>query len=449
MSAKIENIKTRFLEWWQRARKWIRSHWRPIAGALAVALILAIICWWIWGSVGEETKNKSETLRNLALVGAAIIGLPLAIWRSMVAHSQAKTAERGLLNERYQKGAEMLGSAILSVRLSGIYAMGHLAQERPGDYHVSIMDSLCAFIRHPTEDKAFPEQQSQDGEQEWVRPDVETAAQAIGRCRESEEAKAAEEKTNNWKLDLRSANLTSAALSRANLSRANLSEAHLSDADLSDAKLSGADLSSADLTGADLTDAILTDASLIGADLVGAILTGAHLTGADLLGAVLTGADLSGANLTGAVLFKAKLTDADLREANLTGADLNHTDLTRVNVSDADLSSAKLLGANLSVANFSSAYLLGARLTGANLTRAFLADANLSDANLARADLLGAVLIDANLSGTENLTQGQLNQALPTEPAQNLPQGLEWPFEEDDKGEWELKPRFQPDADKQ
>ena len=51
----------------------------------------------------------------------------LAVWRSIVAERQADTAQQSLLNERYQKGAEMLGNEVLSVRMGGIYALGRLA----------------------------------------------------------------------------------------------------------------------------------------------------------------------------------------------------------------------------------------------------------------------------------------------------------------------------------
>ena len=90
---------------------------------------------WRWLRDGE---SSSTTIRNLGLVIAATIALPLAIWRSMVAARQAdaarkqsETAQRGLLNERYQKGAEMLGSNVLVVRLDGIYALVRLSPRAP------------------------------------------------------------------------------------------------------------------------------------------------------------------------------------------------------------------------------------------------------------------------------------------------------------------------------
>ena len=110
-------------------------------------VLLGVVAWlfhswpggfWDWL---RETPNGYEsgstTVRNLGLIVAGLIALPLTLWRIWVADRQAKaaqkqvetsqdqvtTSQRSLLNERYQKGAEMLGSEVLSVRLGGIYAL--------------------------------------------------------------------------------------------------------------------------------------------------------------------------------------------------------------------------------------------------------------------------------------------------------------------------------------
>ena len=62
------------------------------------------------------------------------------------------TAQEGLLNERYQKGAEMLGSPVLAVRMGGIYALQQLAQDHPDTYHLQVMNLFCAFVRRPPPD---------------------------------------------------------------------------------------------------------------------------------------------------------------------------------------------------------------------------------------------------------------------------------------------------------
>ena len=84
---------------------------------LLVVFVGASLCWVSWR--GEESNGTA--IRNLVLVMAAIAALPLAIWRSKMAERQAataqhqsETAQRGLLNERYQKGAEMMGSSVVA-----------------------------------------------------------------------------------------------------------------------------------------------------------------------------------------------------------------------------------------------------------------------------------------------------------------------------------------------
>ncbi|MBC6440479.1 MAG: pentapeptide repeat-containing protein [Rhodospirillales bacterium] len=328
-------------------------------GWLLVLLAIPAALYGLWDWAHEKDPSNSETLRNLALVLAAVIGLPLAVWRSVVAHRQAETAnekaeaahrqaetaneqveaahrqaeianeqakiahrqaetankkaetanekadiasrqadtsddddndERGLRNERYQKGADMLGSATLATRLGGIHALERLAQDHPEDYHVQIMQLLCAFARHPTEPAAAKAVGHAGDATDWkhadqgCRTDVEAAARAVSECRKrlsNEDGLAGIEAS--WEPDL---------------SGADLSDADLSGADLSDADLSGADLSDADLSGADLSDADLSDADLSGADLSGADLIGANLISADLIGANLYKANYK-ANLPG------------------------------------------------------------------------------------------------------------------------------------------------------
>ena len=121
---------------------------------------------------------------------AGVIALLFAYWRSRVAERQANTAQQGLLNDRYQKGAEMLGNEVLAVRLGGIYALQRLAEEHPEQYHVQIMRLFCGFVRHPTryesakteqdhiEAKAVTEEDQRDSTPR-LREDVQAVMQAI------------------------------------------------------------------------------------------------------------------------------------------------------------------------------------------------------------------------------------------------------------------------------
>ena len=240
-----------------------------IAAVSLIALIVVTAVFWDWVSSGE---SGSTTIRNIGLVIGGVIALWLAFWRSKIADRQAaaaqrqadiaqkqfeiaqkqfEIAERGLLNERYQRGAEMLGSGVLSVRLGGIYALQRLAKEHPEQYHVQIMRLLCAFVRNPTEDgggAAKPDKKNQ------LREDVQAVMAAIGT---RGEAGLALEKEAGFALDLRGADLRGGYLPRgANLSGANLMEANLSGVRLARVNLSGAELHQTNLSSATLSLAI-------------------------------------------------------------------------------------------------------------------------------------------------------------------------------------------------
>ena len=276
-------------------------------------------CLWVWL---RETPNGYEsgstTVRNLGLILAGLIALPLTLWRIRVADRQAKaahqqvdtsqnqvaTAQGSLLNERYQKGAEMLGSEVLSVRLGGIYALDRLAREHPEEYHVEIMRLLCAFVRYPkpTDDETEPTK---------PRPDIRAVIQVIGTRNKVQIAfeQQAEYVPNLSGADLRNQNfhdlnlsgvqLVDAKLSGAFLAKTILAGAELFEADLSGAKLPGANFSGASLTGANLssvTECYATDFS-------NAYLSGANLTDANLSGAIFSSTDFIGANLAGAKFY--------------------------------------------------------------------------------------------------------------------------------------------------
>ena len=230
----------------------IRRGHRWIAGlALLVILLLlpAVIFW------QDLHDGLITTIRDVGLVIGGITATLLAVWRSTIAGQQADTAQQGLRNERYQKGAEMLASEIPSVRLAGIYALASLARDHPEQYHTQIIELLCAFVRNPPEIK---ERHSQDHSPP-LREDVQAAITAIG---DRSKRGLSYEKARGFQLDLSGAwlkwaRLPSANLSGADLTRANLHHANLRCADLSRANLGGAFLPDAWLKGTDLSGAYI------------------------------------------------------------------------------------------------------------------------------------------------------------------------------------------------
>ena len=222
---------------------------------------------WDWlATVPPGRESGSTTIRNVSLVIGGFIAIVLASLRSWVAHrqanaalkqadaalkqadaalKQAETAERGLLNERYQKGAEMLGSKVLTVRLGGIYALRGLAEDHPKQYHVEIMRLFRSFVRHPTEDK---DDTAKSG---WIRQDVWPALHTIG-ARSDTDIEL--ENNRDFRPDLSGANLTNAHLDGANLTNADLNGANLTNAILSDARLHHVHLFDTNLTATGLSN---------------------------------------------------------------------------------------------------------------------------------------------------------------------------------------------------
>ena len=100
-------------------------------GVVVYVAFVAVAAWYCWDWLVAQPDGRelaSTTIRNLFIVAGVPPGIFLTWWRLSVADDQAATAQRSLQNDRYQKGAEMLGSAVLSVRLGGIYVLRNLAR---------------------------------------------------------------------------------------------------------------------------------------------------------------------------------------------------------------------------------------------------------------------------------------------------------------------------------
>lgn len=254
------------------------THVRRNAGWYTTGLIAAFlavgIIWWLWEwlrNLQHGFESPSTTIRNLGLFLAAPIALGLAVWRARVADRQAEAAQTqvttlqgSLLNERYQKGAEMLGSEALSVRLGGVYALSRLAREHPEEYHAQIIRLLCSFVRYPPPEHSEIANVEENWRQDNLRPDLQEIMREIGQ-RSDVQIKIDELLQEDYsRLDLRYAELPGVFLVGANLSGLNLSGSNLVGAALVDSDLIAVDLSGADLTGTDLSDSNLTGANFKG-----------------------------------------------------------------------------------------------------------------------------------------------------------------------------------------
>ena len=264
-------------------KKWDKVTWiSTIAFVLLVGILLSAR---YWDELRGSEESLSATIRNIGLLIGGVIAAILAMWRSVVSERQADIAEKGMLGERYQKGAEMLGSDVLSVRLGGIYAIDRIAKEHPEEYHIQALELLCAFARHPTKNEQVEVNIKEGGEGRRLREDVESAMRAI--ASRSGSAVAIEDQ-EDFALYLRDAELSNLHLRVQN---ANLVNAWLVGAKLPYAWLESANLSNAILRNSDLSHARLWDANLSGTDLDDADLTGAELYKANASVVNLSAAD--------------------------------------------------------------------------------------------------------------------------------------------------------------
>lgn len=115
---------------------------------------LAIVALTVWGwyafRVELEKEPLSAAVRNIGMVSGGLIAIGLAVWRSYVAASQASTARKSHLNERFQRAAEMLGHDSVAVRIGGVQALTALSAQHMDQYYVSVGNLLEAFIKCPT-----------------------------------------------------------------------------------------------------------------------------------------------------------------------------------------------------------------------------------------------------------------------------------------------------------
>ena len=318
--------------------------------ALCVAVMLAgiglTLRYWGWlHPQGSTTVSNSETLRNVGLLLGGALAFVFAGWRAWVAERQASTAhiqadtsrlqadiaQRRLLNERYERGAEMLGSDVLSVRLGGIYTLRRLAEENPEQYYVQVMELLCAFVRNPTgKERGANPQNFDDDLEEMVpvtREDVEAVMNTIGR---RSEAELQYELAGNFRLDLHGSDLGGISIENmkwcklnlrgANLSYAKLNQVDLSDSDLEAVRMDRSRLRGVNLRRTNLRYANLFDTSAIYADFTLSDLRDARMIYMRLVNTILVGADLRNSELRQtdfgtADLFSAKLEGAHLDEA--------------------------------------------------------------------------------------------------------------------------------------
>ena len=132
--------------------------WLILSVVLLLAGIGLTIGFWGWlHPKASPTASNSETLRNAGILIGGVLAFVFAVWRGWVAERQAdaaqrqaETAEQTLLNERYQRGAEMLYSEVPSVHLGGLHLLQELVEDRPDLYQDRVTQLLIDSAMNPT-----------------------------------------------------------------------------------------------------------------------------------------------------------------------------------------------------------------------------------------------------------------------------------------------------------
>ena len=358
------------------------SGWKPLLwGGLGSGVIVAVyLGWdwqyreaWIWLSNGES--DPARTIRDIVLALAAPITIMLAVWRSRIAAA-------GLLRDRYQRSAEMLGHPDLrSVRLGGIHTLADLADDHRSTFHLQTMQLFAAFVVERT---------SLDNTSGPVGPSTDAAvSRETDGSNDSEPSAGTEDLSQLMRAtfsegsdvpdlaaDVREAirhlagrDRRQVTLERKKGSRLNLSGAVLIRLVQLDP---AANFSNVDFSDADISHARLWDAQFSGTTMVGT-----RLRGASLMRANLRRVDMRGADLTCARLINADLRQANLGPRNRVGEWADRWENRRTR-----LRGARLTGADMRGIELRSADLRMAQLDGANLDNANLADADLRGADL-------------------------------------------------------------------
>ena len=307
---------------------------------LSVTYILGV---WPSEDGNVDWADRLERIRNVAIILGGIAAFGFAYWRGKTADRQATAAQKqvdtalqqadaarkqvqtsqpqadiaqqSVLNERYQKGAEMLGNTVLSVRIGGIVALERLALGHPLQYHAEVMKLLFAFIRQPIED---PQARSVPTlNMRGARQDVQAAIDTVRTCRALNRTV---EANSIRSIDLRGADLRQADLTNLDLSVLPATESHGVASGALSASTGATVLSHADLSGAHLYDARMPYCLCDETNFTGAQLGRAEMLRARFYLASLQSTSLDGANLTAVVFARSDLHNATFKGADLSGA---------------------------------------------------------------------------------------------------------------------------------
>jgi hypothetical protein len=216
-----------------------------------------------WDAIVLPSPDYQNASRNFLLAFASAFGAPLLVWRTWVAHQQARAATQqarvaaenhvtGIFSKavellgfvREVKGSSIDGASVvrsmpnLESRLGALYALERLLRESEKDQR-AILETLCAYVRENSpapipedNEEAKKLHRSETSLPPTRRSDVQAALTIIGRRSENARIRA---RTEGWNLDLRNSNLGTYDFSKLNFDRSDFSNSFLNAAKMSHA----------------------------------------------------------------------------------------------------------------------------------------------------------------------------------------------------------------------
>ena len=283
---------------------WIK---RSIGIVVFVAVLVVFLCWF---------QHDPE----MAKFAAYLVGGGLLVWQvrasSKRANAADKTAkamqktadstEKGNIAERFKNAIEHLGHESPSVRMGGIYALHHIAQDEK-EYRERVFEILCAHIRETTTHCEYKPQAIPTliGYRGVRQPSIEV--QSILKLLFSENSIPGTYEGFCANLDY--VNLEGAGLMYSNLETARFIGTNLQKVRFHSSNLQKVEFNGANLRGVYFPKAQLQEARFLDANLENSYFKKSNLQGADLGGAKnLTAGQL----LSAKTLYQAKM-DRELK----------------------------------------------------------------------------------------------------------------------------------------
>ena len=294
-----------------------------IAGGSVAVLTMSGLAYWVLHvkTAGLTVMETSEVLRNYGLLAAGAVGIPLALWRSVIASHQTIIANETLLNEQYQTAVGTLTDpeSNMAGRLAAVYALEAIAVQAPTQYHIPVLAVLCTFLRTCRKDGADDlEGASTTVQEKWE--DIEEVLSFVST--RGDDRKLIEKRRRF------SVNFAGSVLSEMFLTAVDLSETLAEGVDLSESVCLELNCSRTDLEGANFRSMKACDPNFDQANVskcnfenvvfVGGSARGTQFAGAKLRGARLINVDLSGASFVPSMITPVPasgLTQKQLDEA--------------------------------------------------------------------------------------------------------------------------------------